>query len=52
MNTLDILKNKIYTRESIKHLLGGKKFFKKKIVFTIFKLAAKESEGTISDVKP
>ena len=34
MNTPDLLKNKIHTRESIKHLLGRQHFFKRKIVFT------------------
>mgnify|MGYP002632281228 CR=1 FL=1 len=34
MNTIDNLKNKIHTRESIKLLLGLKYFFKKKTVFT------------------
>lgn len=34
MNTPDILKNKIHTHESIKHLLERQHFFKKKIVFT------------------
>jgi len=34
MNTIDILKNKIYTQESFHHLLGRLRYFKKKIVFT------------------
>lgn len=34
MNYTEIIKNKIYTRESVKHLLGRMHYFKKKVVFT------------------
>src|ERR1700751_2791954 len=34
MNTIDVLKKKIYTKESFRHLLGRLRFFQKKIVFT------------------
>jgi rfaE bifunctional protein nucleotidyltransferase chain/domain len=34
MNHSDVIKNKIYTCESIKHLLGRMRYFKKKVVFT------------------
>ncbi len=34
MTTPEILKSKILTRESLRFLIGGRHFFKKKIVFT------------------
>jgi rfaE bifunctional protein nucleotidyltransferase chain/domain len=34
MKQIDILKNKIYTKESFHHLLGRLRYFKKQIVFT------------------
>jgi rfaE bifunctional protein nucleotidyltransferase chain/domain len=34
MNHSEIIKSKIYTRESIRHLLGRMRYFKKKVVFT------------------
>lgn len=34
MNQTEVIKSKIYSRESIKHLLGRMRYFKKKVVFT------------------
>lgn len=34
MNTTDLIRNKIYTRETIKYLLERLRYFQKKIVFT------------------